>query len=357
MQARTGNVGVLTFHRCINYGSYWQARCLVEGLAAMGADAVLLDYRSPRSDRAEWRCALSPLLPIRTSFQDYDLYKKKMHKFFAAIKKLPLSSPFPLDDPAQAGRFRLVIVGSDEVWNLKHPWYGGCAVFYGEGLSTDHLVSYAATFGNFASHVRLQGLWGDRLRRFSRICVRDLNSARLIREALALEPELALDPCLQFPQPILATRNDGNGRYAAVYGHGFPSWFQKAVRQWADRRAYRLISIGYRNDWADRQWIDAGPNEFAAFIASAKAVVTNFFHGCVFSLVYEKPFACVLSDYRSNKLRDLAEIVGAQRHIIVEACVSPQLETVLDCPLEPAIARRISILRANSSIYLDHVVC
>jgi hypothetical protein len=25
-------VGVLTFHRCINYGSYWQARCLVEGL-------------------------------------------------------------------------------------------------------------------------------------------------------------------------------------------------------------------------------------------------------------------------------------------------------------------------------------
>ena len=22
-------IGVLTFHRCINYGSYWQARCLV----------------------------------------------------------------------------------------------------------------------------------------------------------------------------------------------------------------------------------------------------------------------------------------------------------------------------------------
>ena len=29
-------IGVLTFHRCINYGSYWQARSLVEGLRSRG---------------------------------------------------------------------------------------------------------------------------------------------------------------------------------------------------------------------------------------------------------------------------------------------------------------------------------
>src|SRR5690606_27642994 len=39
-------IGILTFHRCINYGSYWQARCLIEGLRRMGADAVLLDHDS-----------------------------------------------------------------------------------------------------------------------------------------------------------------------------------------------------------------------------------------------------------------------------------------------------------------------
>nr|WP_040678566.1 polysaccharide pyruvyl transferase family protein [Rhizobium mesoamericanum] len=356
MRGRSGDVGVLTFHRCINYGSYWQARCLVEGLATMGVTAVLLEYRSKRLDRAEWRCALSPLLPMRSPHNDYGLYKKKMHKFFGAIAQLPLSCPFPLDDPAKAEQFRLVIVGSDEVWNLKHPWYGGCAVFFGEGLIADHLVSYAATFGNFASQARLRGLWGDRLRRFSRISVRDLNSARLIREALAVEPELVLDPCLQFPQPLLAARGGDNARHVAIYGHGFPKWFQNVVRQWADRRACRLVSIGYRNDWADKQWIDAGPNEFACFMASAKAVVTNFFHGCVFSLVYEKPFACVISDYRINKLRDLAEIVGAQRYVISETSTFSQLDTILDHPLDPAIARRIFVLRANSASYLQHVV-
>jgi len=353
---RRESVGILTFHRCINYGSYWQARCLLEGLSAMGVRAVLLDYSSPRTDRAEWRCALSPLLPVATSRSDYAFYKRKTRKFFDAIARLPLSHPFPLEDPAQAGQFGLVVVGSDEVWNFKHPWFGGCAAFYGEGLSADRLISYAATFGNFASQERLQGPWSERLRRFSRISVRDLNSARLIRETLALEPELVLDPCLQFPQPLLSVRSGEEGRHIAVYGHGFPGWLQKAVRRWADARGYCLISIGYRNDWVDRQWIDAGPEEFACFMASAKAVVTNFFHGCVFSLVYEKPFACVFSDYRGNKLRDLAEIAGAQAHVMSEAGVFAQLDAALEHPLNPTIGRRIAILRLNSSAYLHHVI-
>ena len=37
-------IGVLTFHRCINYGSYWQARCLVEGLRDRGFEAELLNH-------------------------------------------------------------------------------------------------------------------------------------------------------------------------------------------------------------------------------------------------------------------------------------------------------------------------
>jgi hypothetical protein len=51
-------IGILTFHRCINYGSYWQARCLVEGLRARGHHAAILDHDSRRINIAEWKCAL-----------------------------------------------------------------------------------------------------------------------------------------------------------------------------------------------------------------------------------------------------------------------------------------------------------
>ena len=34
-----------------------------------------------------------------------------------------------------------VVVGSDAVWNFRHPWYAGRSIFFGEGLNTRRLVS------------------------------------------------------------------------------------------------------------------------------------------------------------------------------------------------------------------------
>ncbi|SCB57470.1 Polysaccharide pyruvyl transferase [Rhizobium aethiopicum] len=347
--------GILTFHRCINYGSYWQARCLAEGLASMGVEAVLLEHMSDRVNRAEWRCALQPLLPAATPKEDYPLYECKIRKFFHSFAGLPLSSPFPLENPDAMDEYPLIVVGSDEVWNLRHPWYGGCPVFYGEGLRCERIVSYAATFGSLTSSERLEG-WAEKLRRFSHISVRDLHSERIIRETLGIAPELVLDPCLQFPQTMNASRDEGEAAsYIAVYGHSFPTWFQNAARRWAGEMGYPLVSIGYRNDWADEQWIDAGPEEFARFISDATAVVTNFFHGCVFALINEKPFACVLSDYRSNKIRDLMQLVRAEHHVLSEDTI-PSLDVILGNPLPTSISQRISSLRDTSNAYLSHAL-
>ena len=50
MTLRLGmGIGILTFHRCINYGAYWQARCLVEAIRERGHRVYLLDYRSLRA--------------------------------------------------------------------------------------------------------------------------------------------------------------------------------------------------------------------------------------------------------------------------------------------------------------------
>ena len=116
------------------------------------------------------------------------------------------------------------------------------------------------------------------------------------------------------------------------------------------------MSIGYRNDWADEQRIDAGPEDFARLIAASKAVVTNFFHGCVFALLNAKPFVCALSPYRFNKVRDLSRAVGAERHLIGEGTGHAEYAGLMDAPLDPAIAGRIAALRQQSDHYLDHVL-
>lgn len=344
-------IGVLTFHRSINYGSYWQARSLVEGLRARGHEAELLDYDCSRVRRAEFGCALQPELPRRTPRRYLKNYAAKARRFAASVAELPLSRRFSMHEPQSAGLYDVIVVGSDEVWNFRHPWFGSKPIFFGDDLTTDRLVSYAASFGNHGATDGIHPDWAGKLDRFSTISVRDENSRRLIRDGTGREPAMVLDPCLHFPQPA-AQRHD-TGRYAVVYGHGFPAWLKRQVRRWADERGIRLVSIGYLNDWADEQLITAGPIEFAELMGGARAVVTNFFHGCIFALLNGTPWVSSPSAYRSIKIPDLVRLLGAKSRLVDDGTSQEAVEALLETRSEPEVAARLAELRAQSDAYLD----
>ncbi|MFD2245331.1 polysaccharide pyruvyl transferase family protein [Pontibacter ruber] len=347
-------IGVLTFHRCINFGSYWQARCLVEGLQARGHDAVILDHDSNRVNLAEWKCAFRPVLPTPVPPADHSLYREKIQKFFRVFDTLPLSPRFQVVDPKEMEAYDTVVVGSDEVWNLSHPWYGGYPLFYGEGVQANHLISYAASFGNYDASWGMEQSWAERLRNFGMISVRDENSQAIIRNALGYEPEMVLDPCLQFPiVPEERELENLEEPYVAVYGHNFSEFFIREIRNWATEKELRLISIGYRNDWADEQWIAADPHDFAHFMARSEAVATNFFHGCVFALRNAKPFACEASPYRRHKLQGLMSKIGGEKHLVSEDTPAAVYNILLSEPLDTTILQKISHLRQTSNAYLD----
>jgi polysaccharide pyruvyl transferase len=346
-------IGVLTFHKCINYGSYWQARCLVEGLRAEGHDAELLDHHCECVTRAEIRCALQPRLPERASREERRGYSAKVREFADAMADLPLSARFPLHEPETAEAYDTIVVGSDEVWNLAHPWYGGKPIFYGVGLKTPRLVAYAGSFGSYSCHWGLHDYWADRLKRFDALSVRDCNSLWLVHGSTGVEPELVLDPCLLFQDAARAEPANGGEPYALIYGHSLPDWLAGAAQRWAASEGVRLLSVGYRNGWADEQRISASPQAFAGLMAGARAVVTNFFHGCVFALLNRKPFLTAGSPYRLHKLRDLTGLIGAEHRMVDEATEPAVCEELLTTPPEPKVEARIAEYRQRSKAYLD----
>lgn len=346
-------IGILTFHKCINYGSYWQARCLAEGLGAGGAEVELLDHHCPAVRRAELRCALSPTLPEPTPAHQRPAYKAKARAFEAAFAALPLSPAFSLHDGGQLPAYDAVVVGSDEVWNLAHPWYSHKPLFWGDGVRTDRLFSYAASFGNYDASRGLDDHWAAMLARFSAVSVRDDNSRRLVSGALGREPPLVLDPCLQFADRLPREPAQAEAPYALVYGHGFPDWLAPLASAWAREGDLVLRSIGYACPFADEEWIDAGPLDFARAVAGAEAVITNFFHGCIFALAMNKPFAATVTPYRLNKVRDLTAKLGAERHLLREAPDPSAFAALLAEPPAQAIHRRIADFRASSTAYLD----
>ncbi len=251
--------------------------------------------------------------------------------------------------------YDLVVIGSDEVWNFSHPWYGGQPLFFGRGLNAPRVVSYAASFGNHDAATGMDPAWADQLARLDAISVRDANSHRLVQQALGRQVPLVLDPCLQFPPAVESADTSAGPAYAVLYGHGFSDRFGALVRAWADRRGLELVSLGYRNDFAHRQWLDADPLDFARAMAGATAVVTNFFHGCVFALLNGKPFVCAGTPYRMNKVRDLTRTLLAGDHLLTEVADPAALDILLDRPLDPAINRAIAALRRQSETYLPSI--
>jgi len=352
MPTRT-KVGVLTFHKCINYGSYWQARCLVEALRARGHDAELLDHDCRNIRQAEVRCALQPKLPQRTPRLELRAYGAKVRRFIESISRLPMSRPFSLYEPEAAGNYDAIVVGSDEVWNFRHPWYGSKPIFFGEGLRSDRLISYAASFGNHGAWDGISDDWARKLSRFSAISVRDENSRQLVEHAVVRDAAMVLDPCLQFPEAVTSRFSTGVGDYALVYGTLFPDWFARKMRRWADTTGVRLVSIGYSNGWADEQRIGCGPIEFARTVAGARSVITNYFHGCVFALMFGKPWIAVPSDYRAIKIPDLAALLGVEHRLVDEQTPAVDLADLLGASIGPNFAPSLVEHRSRSEAYLN----
>jgi hypothetical protein len=357
MMAGRGRIGVLTFHRCINQGSYWQARCLVDGLAARGHDVQLLDHSSRRVDVKEWRCALRPTMPTPVPREDRPRYRVKTRSFLDAIEQLPMSTPFPLENAEVVEDYDVIVVGSDEVWNLCHPFYGGYSVFFGHGLRAPRLVSYAASCGSYHATWGMSQFHADLLDRFDAISVRDDNSRWLVDGVLGQgRSTVVLDPCLQYEPRAEGEWRGTDKPFAVVYGHNFSDTFAREVRRWATTRRIRLVSVSYRNDWADEQWLEAGPHDFAQAISRATAVATNFFHGCVFSLAHGKPFVCESSPYRFNKVDNLMTLLGAQAHRVDDTTAPTASHARLDEPLADHIRAAIAELRTTSEAYLDRAL-
>lgn len=88
-------------------------------------------------------------------------------------------------------------------------------------------------------------------------------------------------------------------------------------------------------------------------MADAAAVVTNFFHGCIFSLLNAKPFACVSSPYRANKVSDLIQLLSAERHLVTEATEPALMQHILRNPIEERVFSRIAELRVQSQGFLE----
>lgn len=258
----------------------------------------------------------------------------------------------------------VLVIGSDEVFNCTQagPNVGFCRQLLGWGNNCESVISYAGSFG----HTTLSDLEkyhvADDVRNcfrcFDAISVRDANS-RAILEALGIDGvSTHLDPVLVSGVENVEWKPvETPERYALVYGYGnrFTQDEAEAIRAIAEKRGVKLLAVYGHQDFCDEN-VDCGPDEILNYFKGADFVVTDTFHGTIFSAITHVPFAVIKRGQNANKLVDLLDRLSLKERL---ATTPKDLSFILDKPLEfevadavRAAAREISLsyLRCNISV-------
>lgn len=300
----TRRIGLLTLPLHSNYGGIIQVAALNACVRALGLEPILL---RKEHQKAAWKRLVIEVLK-RLPGQNIANYRNQHLKLgrHAAFMKafLPEQSRVsrsPVQLRTECDRLGLdaVVVGSDQVWRLDYIDDGGYDAYFLSFLegSSIRRVSYAASFGT--------DRWPDDgkvddvtrlLAGFQAVSVREDSGKLLCADRFdrtdavhVLDPTLLVDR--SFHEEVIAALAPGHGEgglYAYVLDR---SPAKKAIIDAAERVANlsKVTIAEPENDLAG--YVNLG--EWVRRFRDADFVVTDSYHGMIFSIIFEKQFVAI----------------------------------------------------------------
>lgn len=387
-------IGILTFHRPINYGAFLQAYSLSNELhqRVLSCEVSIIDYIAPAEKSKIYINILRTLKHngVINAFRDI----KKVCVFGNAqgnlhTTKIPrigsnLISFYTWIDL----NFDLLVIGSDAVFNWNQNGYP--TAFIPEyNFGKCRVVSYAASVHGLRFMEEDRSRLEQCGRTFSKmefLGVRDLCTEQFVRECLpSSEPIHCCDPTLVIDVEKV---HKLAGNYIKRVYKKYQCDLQKKyiVLMLPDGKISESMRKKYAKDYniitlfkpskdADYYLYDLNPFEWATVLADASLVVTSYFHGSLLSLVQNTPVISVdYSNYSDapyeGKLKDLFERRLSLPELYFEASVEKndelilQLLNIADAGLRGDFADRITrgVQKESKSMnaffeYLQNVKC
>ncbi|WP_027860630.1 polysaccharide pyruvyl transferase family protein [Marmoricola sp. URHB0036] len=309
------NVGIMSMQRIYNYGSSLQGyglRRLLEGLAD-DVNVSFVDYR-PGPILVKDAAAAEPTSKVGrviSKVREYNQVDAKLsdrmrflnHKRTYGARNFPMLGITP--QPNHDLDLDVQVIGSDEVFNCVqgNTRVGYSRDLFGHESPARKVISYAGSFGNTTlDKLEAFGIRGDLERdfaAFAAISVRDENSARIVEALTGQRPTVNVDPVLAYDYMSLESRipkeRQREGKYVIVYGYGgrLNSQENEILRKYARSIGAEILCFGGVQECCDR-FVNCDPFELLAYFRDAEAIVTDTFHGTIFALINNRPFATII---------------------------------------------------------------
>lgn len=377
MMYMTKKAAILTFHRANNYGAILQSYALCETLKKVGGAPEIIDYWPAKFRRIylyEYPFSLSkdffkafakkillnPILERRNS--EFQLFAKKY---------LPLTQETYLN-PEEIDRakfdYEIYICGSDQIWNNDMVDFD--KTFFLDFPSAKNKFSYAASFGQSVIPEELVLEYKGRLKGFLSYSVRETSGKQLLYNYFKIDAHVDCDPTLLLNEKEWRKVGQEKGisrlPYLLLYSVNLIGNLAKQVNELAAQTGYRIIYLTSNTSWnvlagkddlkkeVERRF-DASPEEFITLIDGAEYVLTNSFHGTVFSILFHKKFMSATVDMNGNKnqrIIELLDALGISRRNLELSGVEEIYEEISWQKVDALLLK----IRESSMAYLRHMV-
>lgn len=339
-------IGILTFHRALNYGAVLQCYALKELLVEMGHDVEVIDYRpwcieknrksfDWRSLKAKsflWKMRYISLVPSR------NLFRKKASKVFDAFleKNFKFSCPVATanDIPSY---YDVIVFGSDQIWS-PIICNGFNAIYYGQfAKGKSCFLSYAASIEGYKDFTSQQ--WDTIthfLKSFDAISVREKSFRDALADHISKEVEWVIDPTLLINPIILKklVKEKPVRRYVLLFTVQDSTTPYHIAQHIAHEKGCVMVRVranarlNLRNKEKNVHNIYAvRPEEFVELINYAECVVTNSFHATAISLQLKKDFYAVECEH-PNRIVDLLNSLNLNNRYVTAIEDLNQIEAI-----------------------------
>lgn len=341
-------VGILTFHLGPNHGGYLQAYCLCRHIRSLGHDVEIINYKNPQHYQNE---RFRPWI-YRRPLKLYHAWRKE-HVFAVAYKQLPLS-PFATDvGQVEWERYDVVVIGSDVVWDFSWDWLGHDHVYFGDfGRRYDgRIIAYAPSTGTVRADAPIPEWAARGLSSMDALSARDETTAHIVKRACGRKAPLVVDPTWLDIDGSDAPGKSRNNDELVVYSVVVPPDFRDAIRNYARKRALKIVALGYYHPWADKNVLNVGPTEWVGAMRQASAVVAGTFHGTLYAIKNQSNFITVMHDRIRSRVGRALELTGLEKKGLVDA---NDLARELENPADYGEAfRSLAPYVRNSRRYLE----
>ncbi len=298
-------IGIVTQPLFRNYGGILQAWALQEKLRKMGHDPWTIDYLPG---------AMPWYIMVRSWIKTIVLLCIGKRRPFAKrqpVERMEIFDSFVRKHMQLTRRvhcyksnlvrkyaFDVVITGSDQVWRPKYNAFLQDMFLRFVKKPGVKKIAYAASFGvddwEFTPEQTLE--CSSLAKKLDAISIREHSGIALCKEHLGVEAIEVLDPTLlhnkEDYEKLCADIPRATEPYLACYLLDITIEKQEFIEKVSTQQGLpiRVFSADGNAEYSVEQWL--------AIFRDACYVVTDSFHGTVFSILFHKPFLSIVNEYR-----------------------------------------------------------